>query len=137
MQYPNEKEDSKAVSGEKAIPLLSLGSLIVGSVGYFSLQSDLWIFYFFAHLGALGIMGLFGGAAGSLARKKHRSYWQAFSLGFLLPIISGIVAVLIFLLVVSGRLHCGGSVSLVVAIVTVIFYLLAKKKTPPEAGHAG
>jgi len=137
MRYPKERGGSKAVSIEKTVLLLSLSSLVVGSVGYFSLQRDLWIFYFFAHLGALGVMGLFGSAAGILARKKLRSYWTAFWLGFLLPIISGIVAVLLFLWVVNGHLYCGGSVSLLVAVPVVIFYLLAKKKTPPQTGYAG
>ncbi len=132
MQDPEEKGDREAVSLEKRILLLSLGFLIVGSVGYFSLHREVWIFYVFAHLGALGVMGLFGSVAGILARKKHRGYWTAFSLGSVLPIISGIVAVFIFLLGEESRLYCGGSVSLVVAVLMIVFYLLPKKKTTPQ-----
>ena len=137
MPIPKETEDSKSVSRERAALLLSLGALIVGSVGYFTLQRDAWIFYFFAHLGALGVMGLFGCAAGALARNKQRSYGIAFSLGFLVPIVSGAVAVLIFLWGVNGNLYCGGSVSLLVAVPIVVFYLLARKKTPPQTEYAG
>jgi len=136
MQHPNDEKDSQTDTGTKALPLLSLGFLVVGSVGYFSLQRDLWAFYFFAHLGALGVMGLCGSAAGLLARYRNRSFWRAFSLGFLLPIISGVVAVLIFLWGVNGQLYCGGSVSLIVAAVTLICYLLAKK-TPFKSGQSG
>ncbi len=137
MQDSKDKTYSECESCEKRTFLISLSCLLVGSVGYFLLSRDVWIFYLFAHLGALGVMGLSGVAAGVLARKKHRGYWTAFSLGFLLPIILGIVAVLIFWLGEDGKLYCGGSVSLVVAILVIVFYLLAKKKKPSQAGYAG
>ena len=135
MQYMNQKEDSKATSSEKSIIVFSIGFFVVGTVGYFALQRDNWIFYFFAHLGALGVMGLFGSVAGVLARKKNRSYWLAFSLGFLLPIILSIVAVLISLWGVNGQLFCGGTVSLIVAIIIVIFYSFLKKRKFPQVKY--
>ncbi len=137
MQDPRGKEDSKAVMREKWMLLVSLGFLIVGCIGYFSSPRGLPIFYVFAHLGALGLLGLFGSVAGVLGRKKRRSYWTAFLLGSLFPIISGIAAVLVFWLGEEGHLYCGGSVSLAVATLVAVFYLLAKKRTLPQSRHAG
>lgn len=117
--------------------LVSLGLLIVGGIGYFSSFRGLPVFYVFTHLGALGLLGLFGYAVGVLARKKRRGFWTAFSLGSLLPIISGIAGVLVFWLGEEGHLYCGGSVSLVIATLVAVFYLLAKKKTLPQSIHAG
>ena len=112
--------------------LFSLGLLIVGSAGYLLLHRDFWIFYVFAHLGALGVIGLLASSAGTLARKKRRGYWRAFSLVTVLSIFSGIVAVLIFSLGEEAQLYCGGSVSLAIAILMIISYWLAKKKTSPH-----
>ena len=137
MSDSSQKLSGERVVYEKRILLVSLGFLIVGSIGYFSLSRELWTFYLCAHLSALGVMGLCGAAAGVLARKKRRSFWTAFSLGSLLPIISGIVAVLIFWLGEEGNLYCGGSVSLLIAVLVIVFYLLAKKKTPPQSEYAG
>lgn len=117
------------MSIQKKISLISLGGLVIGSIGYFVLSRDLWVFYFFAHLGALGVMGLFGSLAGTLADRKSRSFWTAFVLGAVFPIVAGIVAVLVFLWGVSGQLYCGGSVSLVAAVLVTLFYLLVSKKT--------
>ena len=116
------------MSIQKNMSLTSLGLLVVGSIGYFILPRDLWVFYFFAHLGALGVMGLSGSAAGALAHRKSRSFWRAYSLGAILPIIAGIVAVLIFLLGANGQLFCGGSVSLATAVLIALYYLLVNKR---------
>jgi hypothetical protein len=113
---------------QKKISLVSLGLLAVGSLGYFVVSRDILIFYFFAHLGALGVMGLFGSAVGYLAQRKSRSFWRAFGLGTILPIISGLVAVLIFLWGVNDQLYCGGSVSLVIGVFMIGFYLLIGKR---------
>ncbi len=117
---------------EKWAALASLGLLIVGSTGYLSLRGESRIYYVFAHLGALGVIGLLAHATGLLAKKKRRSFWRAFFLAALFPIIAGIAAVLIFLLGEEGQLYCGGSVSLAVAVLIVVFYLLAKKKSGPN-----
>ena len=117
------------MSTQKKMSLAALGLLVIGSIGYFVLSRDLWGFYFFAHLGALGVMGLSGSVAGALAQRKSRSFWRAFALGAILPIIAGIVAVLIFLWGVNGRLFCGGSVSLAIAVLVALYYLLVSKKT--------
>jgi len=90
MQGPRAKDNSRTVSREKWMLLVSLCLLIIGCIGYSSLSRGLITFYVFAHLGALGLLGLFGIAAGALARKKFRNYWTAFLLGSLFPIILGI-----------------------------------------------
>jgi len=105
--------------------LLFLGLLVLGIAGY-AVFASLWIRYVFAHIGGLGIIGLFGCWAGSIARKKGRSYWRAFFAGFVLPIILGIISVgVVYALGGSG---CGGIVSLFVAIIVILYYSLAKKR---------
>lgn len=116
--------------------LLSLACLIIGTAGYFTLPRGVWAFYVSAHLGALGVMGLFGVAAGALAVKKGRDFWPAFYLGSALPILAGIMAVVVFLLGEEGRLYCGGSVCLLAAALVVLVYALVKAKVPPQVDHA-
>jgi len=106
-----------------AVPL-SLGLLSVGAVGYLSLPRGGWRFYFFAHLGALGVVALFGCAAGFLARRRSRAFWTAFSLASLVPIGAGAIAVLAFW-VKRGHLYCGAAVTLPVALLMVVAYALA------------
>lgn len=136
MKDSQEINARKAGSRAKWALLSSLIILIIGCIGYFSLPRGLLIFYIFAHLGALGLLGLIGGAAGILARKKGRSYSTAFILGSLLPIAAGIVAVVI-VVISGGQISCGGSVSLAVAFLIVVLYMLINKKRLPEAGQAG
>lgn len=102
--------------------MLFLGLLIVGVIGYFTLH-NLWISFIFAHVGGLGIIGLLGGLAGIMAKKKGYGYWNAFLLGFILPIILGVVAALLI-----QPISCGGSPSLGVALLIVIIYSLTKRR---------
>jgi hypothetical protein len=111
----------------------SLVILIIGCIGYFGLPRGTLIFYIFAHLGALGLLGLIGGAAGILARRKGRSYSTAFFLGSVLPVAAGLVAVVLFAVLVGGRISCGGSVSLATALIVVASYSLMSRKVLPEA----
>jgi hypothetical protein len=115
-------------SKEKRIFVISLVAFIIGTLGYFLLSRDFWVFYLVAHIGALGVMGLFGCLVGYLANKKQRGYWTAFLLGSLLPIILGLIAVIVFYVKQDGVLYCGGSVSLLVALLVVLSYLVVKKK---------
>ena len=94
------------------------------------------MFYAFAHLGALGVMGLFGSAAGYVATRKQRNYPAAFLLGFLLPIIAALAAVLAFWLPEGGHLYCGGVVCLAVGLVVVVVYLFVGKKPPLQGSGA-
>ena len=110
--------------------LLSAGLLIAGSAGYFTLQRGTWPFYAFAHLGALGVVGLLACLAGRLAKTKLRGYWTAFLAVTVLSIASGVVAVLAVFWSRGGELCCGGSVSLPVAILVIAVYALTRKRSP-------
>ena len=124
----NSKETVRRTDGSPTrwVLVSSLVIFIVGCIGYFSLPRGP-IFYIFAHLGALGLLGLIGCAIGILARKKGYSYWTAFLLGCLLPVVAGLIAVVLFVQI-QGHLYCGGAVSLALAILVAIFYALLKKR---------
>jgi len=121
-QYDQNKEPGGGITLESRIILLFLGLLIIGVIGYFSL-GKFWIDSIFAHVGGLGIIGLLGGLAGIIAKKKGYDYWKAFLLVFILPIILGFIAVLLV-----QPMSCGGSVSLAVALIMVIIYSFTKRK---------
>jgi len=108
------------------MPLLFLGLLIIGVIGYFALR-NLGIDFIFAHVGGFGIIGLFGCLAGIISKKKGYDYWQAFLLGLFLPLILGFIAVLL-IFPPDPELACGGSVSLGASILIVIFYSFAKHR---------
>ena len=126
MQESRENEVRKSVSHMKWVLILSVVILVIGLTGYLLLPSGFLLTYAFAHLGALGLLGLFGGAAGFLAIKKRRSFWIAFSLVSLLPIFSGIIAVAI----AGDSITCGGSFSLAIAVLMTATYAPSRKKTP-------
>lgn len=136
MKNSQEIDGRKAGSRARWALLSSLIILIIGCIGYFSLPRGLLTFYIFAHLGALGLLGLIGGATGILARKKGRSFSTAFILGSLLPIAAGIIAVVI-VVISAGQITCGGSVSFAVAVLVVVLYTLISKKRSRKAGQAG
>lgn len=90
--------------------------------------------YIFAHIGALGIISLFACLAGAIAEKKGLNYKKAVLLGFFSSIFFGIIAVY---LVEPPRENglpssCGGVVSLGVALIVVIIYLIANKRKISE-----
>ena len=103
-----------------------IGLLVIGLAGYVVFAS-LWIRYVFAHIGGLGIIGLLACWAGAIAEKKGRSYWGAFSLGLLTPIMIGTSSVGI--VHTLGGHGCGGIVSLAVAMAIILFCYLVKKRT--------
>jgi hypothetical protein len=72
--------------------LISLITLSFGLIGHFAFWNH-WIRYIFAHVGALGILGLFAWFAGIVAARKGLSDKRAVLLGFFPPIILGIIAV--------------------------------------------
>jgi hypothetical protein len=120
-----KKEPDGGITKESRILLFFLGLLFIGFLGYFALQ-NLWVRYIFAHIGGLGIIGLFGCWAGSVAKKKGYSYWKAFLFGFVFPVILGVFSV--FLVRTLGGRGCGGIISIVAAILVVICYYFAKQK---------
>jgi hypothetical protein len=119
--------ENKNSKGKKVF-IISLIAFIISILSYFLLSRDFWMFYLFAHIGAMGVMGLFGCLVGYLANKKQRDYWTAFLLGSILPIVLGLLAVLYFYIKQDGVLYCGGSVSLLVALLVVLSYLIVRKK---------
>lgn len=113
----------------KKIFILSIITLTIGLIGYFIFWNH-WTRYIFAHIGALGIIGLFACLAGLIAQKKGLNYRKAVFFSFFPSIFFGVIAVY---LVEPPRENglpssCGGVVSLGVAIIVVIIYLIAKKR---------
>ena len=105
--------------------LLFLSLLVIGLASYV-VFAGLWVRYIFAHIGGLGVIGLIGCWAGSVAKKKGYSYWKAFFAGSVPPIMLGIISVGV--VHTLGGHGCGGIVSLFVAIAVVLYYHLAKKR---------
>ena len=104
------------------ILLLFIVLFIVGIIGYFSTESH-WIEFTFAHLGGLGIVGVLGSFTGLIAMKKGFIYFKAFSLSLILPILFGSILVFLF-----KPIPCGGSVSLAVSVLAVLYYSIAKRR---------
>jgi len=123
-QKPGEKPSHK-VTVQNRLLLISVVIIILGIVGYFIFR-NFWIAYIFAHLGGLGVMVPFGCWAGWVAKKKGYGFWLAYSLGFLLPVILGILTT--FWVHLTGGGGCGGIVSIAVALIVVIGYYLVKDK---------
>ena len=105
--------------------LLFLSLLVIGLASYV-VFAGLWVRYIFAHIGGLGVLGLLACWAGAIAKKKGRSYWGAFSLGLMTPVMLGVSSVGV--VHTLGGHGCGGIVSLFVAIAVVLYYHLAKKR---------
>lgn len=72
-------------------------------------------------------MGFLGISAGTIAARKGYGFRRAFLLGFALPTLLGILAVLVVHL--AGGSGCGGIVSLAVSFVVIVLYCLARDKT--------
>jgi hypothetical protein len=121
-QNAQDIELGNGITIEGGILLLFLGLLIIGVIGYFALR-DLGIDSISSHVGGVGIIGLLGGLTGIIAKKKGYDYWKAFLLGFVLPIVLGVIAVLLV-----QPMSCGGSVSLGVALLIVIISSFAKRR---------
>jgi cell shape-determining protein MreD len=109
--------------------VLSIITLIVGLIGYFIFWNH-WTRYIFTHIGALGIIGLFACLTGLIAEKKGLNYRKAVLLGFFPSILLGIIADYLIDPPRENGLpsSCGGVVSLSVAIIIVIIYLMTKKR---------
>jgi len=127
VKHRPEKGISKdGLFSARRLPQLFLGLLVISVIGYLTLR-DLRVGFVFAHLGGFSIVGLFACLAGAVARKKNYSYWKAFLTGLVLPIIAGFIGVLVIFPPNPG-LACGGSASLGVALLMVVFYSFVKKK---------
>jgi len=117
----HQNEPNNIIRIRKRILLLFFVTLIISTISYFSLDKH-WLEYIFAHLGGLSIIGLLGCFAGALSEKKGYGYWKAFFLALFLPIFLGTIAVFPF-----RPISCGGSVSIIVAIIIVTIYHFIKR----------
>ncbi|MFC2151469.1 hypothetical protein ACFLSE_02995 [Bacteroidota bacterium] len=113
----------------KKIFIISIVTLVLGLIGYF-IFSNHWIKYIFVHIGAVGIIGLLAYLTSIIAKQKGLNYGKAFSFSFFPSVFLGIISAYL-----AGPprenglpLFCGGSVSLGLALIVVIIYLLLKKR---------
>jgi hypothetical protein len=102
-----------------------LGLSVIGLAVY-AISTELWIRYIFAHIMGLGVIGLLGCCAGSIARHKGYGYCRAFYIGFVPPLMLGIISVCI--VHTLGGHGCGGIVSLSAGMIVILFYSLTKKR---------
>ena len=105
--------------------MLFIVLFVVGLSGY-AVFAGLGIRYVFAHVAGLGILGLLGYWAASIAKKKGHGYPRALFLGFVLPVALGVISVGV--VYASGGHGCGGIVSLVAAFVVILYYAVARKR---------
>ena len=116
------------VISQRNLYLIFLGLLSVSFIGYPIFKST-WIGLIFGHTGGLSIMVFYGGLTGTLAKRKGYKYFNGFKVGFLVPIILGIISA--FLLVPSESrlpLTCGGWTALGSGLLILIIFLFIKKK---------
>ena len=121
----NKKEPGSGITRECSIFLLFIGLLIFGLAGYFALH-NFGVRYVFAHIGGLAIIGLLGYWAGRIAKKKGYRFWKVLLFGFGIPVILGVFSV--FLVHILGGRGCGGSVSIIAALLVVIGCFFVKRK---------
>lgn len=115
------------------ILLISLTFLVSGMLGYFVYWNQ-GIRYIFAHVGALGIIGLFSWLAGTLAARKNLHEKRAVLFGLIPPVVLGIAAVYLVDPPEKGIMpsSCGGIVSLGIASIVIILYLFKKPSKDKE-----
>ena len=108
---------------------LSLGLLIIGFTGGYALP-DTWMSFALYHIGGLGALALLACGAGVIASKKGYGFWRAFLFALSLAILLGVAAA--YLVPPTGEevrpAACGGSVSLLVALIVVVFWAFAKRR---------
>jgi len=116
------------------MPFISLGLLIIGFAGGYALRGA-WISFPLYHLGGLASLSLLACASGALARRKGRGYWRAYSITLILSAVLGIIAAYVW--PTSGEegrpATCGGSVSLVIALIAIVYWAVVKRKEKEEA----
>lgn len=109
--------------------LLSMGLLLIGFIGGYALP-DTWMSFALYHIGGLGALGLLACGAGVIASKKGYGFWRAFLFALSLAILLGVVGA--YLVPPTGEegrpAACGGSVSLLVALIVVISLAFTKRR---------
>ncbi len=119
----------RPIPNETKLCLLFQGLLSIGFIGYFAFRNH-WAVYIFAHIGALGVAGFFGCFAGAIAKSKGYQYGRALLFGSALPLILGIIVAYLVVLPRDNGLPgtCGGTIGLLVGILVVIGYALARRR---------
>ena len=109
---------------------VSLGLVVIGFACGYALQGT-WVSFALYHVGGLGTLGLLACGSGAIACKKGHGYWYGFSLALFLSILVGVIAA--YFVPPAGHASrpaaCGGSVSLVVALIVIAFWALKKGKS--------
>jgi hypothetical protein len=103
--------------------------MIIGFAGGYGLW-DGWMSFALYHIGGLGASSLLACMAGTIAAKKGRGYWRAFTLALSLPILLGVIAAYLVTPATDGGrpAACGGSVSLAVALIFIVAWTFVKRK---------
>ena len=129
-----EQDSIQRSSSKRWVLILLLALLIIGFTGRLVVQED-GTGTLLAHVGALGLMGLFGYWAGTITQKHDYGFWTAFLLGLSIPILMGIIAVIA---VEGGRLTaCGGSVSIIAGFFVVFCYSYFAKRDGRRKWESG
>jgi hypothetical protein len=109
----------------------SLGLLVIGFACGYALRGTGMSLPLY-HVGGLGALGLLACGAGAIALKKGRGFWWGFLPALSLSILLGLIAA--YLVPPTGLesrpAACGGSVSLLVALVVIAFWGLKKGRSP-------
>ena len=116
------------VISQRNLYLIFLGLLSLSFIGY-PIFRNTWLGLVFGHIGGLSIMVFLDGLTGTLSKRKGYKYFNGFKVGFLVPVILGVIPA--FLLVSSESrlpLTCGGWTALSSGLLIVIIFLLIKKK---------
>ena len=124
----------------KRIRLLSLALLVAGFGCGYAVGHNVFGYVLF-HLGGLGSLGLLASGVGCIARKKGYGYWRVFLFAFSSSVLLGTAgAFLVPPVGAEGRpAACGGSVSLLVAVVFIVVWAIKRKRvgSAPDPGNEG
>ena len=112
----------------------SLGMTVIGLGGGYVLADGPLEFALY-HIGGLGSIGLLACASAAIARGRGYSYWRAWLIAVLLPVILGFVAAYIGS---PGRSWirpevCGGSASLGTGLILIaVWYFMGQRRGEAE-----
>ncbi len=107
--------------------IVSVVLVIVGFAGGYALADGRTGFVLY-HIGGLGALGLLASAAGAIANKKGHGFRRAFLPALLSSALIGLIAAFAMPPTAEGLRPsaCGGSVSLIVALIFIIFWAVRK-----------
>jgi hypothetical protein len=112
---------------QQKVLYISIILLFVGISGYYFTQN--WLKYFLVHIGALGATSILGLFAGMMANKKGYRFWKSYLIVTSVALILGtILAVIWPLFSKHGDMPCGGAVTLLIALLGIIYFFVIKSK---------